>query len=81
MQVPLSLWPEAGRQGSDMEWEFTHTEPTDRLWREEEEREGGLKEMWRRTTERRRRRVRHRRKAGRILSAGTNLVSRQLGGL
>lgn len=31
VQVPLSLWPETGIQGSHTEWEFTHTEPTNIL--------------------------------------------------
>lgn len=35
VHVPLSLWPDAGRHGSDIDMEFTHTEPTDRLQRDE----------------------------------------------
>lgn len=37
VQVPLSLWPEIGRQGSNTENELTHTAPTDRLMTEEKE--------------------------------------------
>lgn len=36
VQLPLSLWPVTGMQGSDTECEFTHTEPTSRLERKKQ---------------------------------------------